>query len=146
MRIEAADYFAAAKERLSEANLLYEKERYAYALYTVGVAVESLLRAYIFRLEPKLEAAHNLELLFDASNLQKLATPTESQQIFTAIVTLFRRWRNDLRYASNDRLRRRLKKNKLNRGIRGDFLKENCRIAIAKATFILEIGVAKWQP
>ena len=145
MRIEAVDYFTAAKERLDEANLLFEKTRYALALYVAGVAVESLLRAYAFRLESQLDAAHNLKLLLDVSNLQSLATPTESQQVFTAIDELYRRWRNDLRYTSNDRLRRRLKKDKLDRGIRGDFLKENCRIALENAANILKIGVATWK-
>jgi HEPN domain-containing protein len=146
MRIEAADYFAAAQERLDEAKLLFEKERYALALYIAGVAVESLLRAYIFRLEPKLEAAHNLELLLETSNLRSLVTTVESQQLFAAIADLYVRWRNDLRYTSNARLRRRLKKQKLDRGIRGDFLKENCRFAIAKASTILKVGVSKWKP
>jgi len=31
MRIDAVDYFDAAKERLNEANLLYENERYLLA-------------------------------------------------------------------------------------------------------------------
>jgi len=145
MRIEAADYFTAAKERLDEARLLFEKARYALALYIAGVAVESLLRAYTFRLEAQLDAAHNLKLLLDVSNPQSLATPAESRQLFTAIDELYRRWRNDLRYTSNDRLRRRLKKDKLDRGIRGDFLKVNCRIAIEKATTILKIGMATWK-
>jgi len=146
MRIEAADYFAAANERLDEAKLLFEKAHYALALYVAGVAVESLLRAYTFRLEPKLEAAHNLELLLETSNLRFLVTAVESQQLFAAIADLYRRWRNDLRYTSNNRLRRRLKKQKLDRGIRGDFLKENCRIAIEKASTILKVGVSKWKP
>ncbi len=101
MRIEAVDYVDAAKERLAEANLLYEKAHYALALYVAGVAVESLLRAYIFRLEPKLEAAHNLEQLLNVSNLRYIVTPDESQQLYQAIVALYRRWRNDLRYTSN---------------------------------------------
>ncbi len=145
MRIDALDYFDAAKERLNEANLLYENERYSLALYVAGVAVESLLRAYIVRVNPKFEAAHDLYLLLDASNLHSFSAPTESQQVFAAITMLFRRWRNDFRYTSTDRLRRRLKKLKLDRGIRGDFLKENSRIAIEAAKLILKIGVAKWK-
>jgi HEPN domain-containing protein len=145
MRIEAADYVEAAKERLSQANLLYEKGHHSLALYIAGVAVESLLWAYIVRLDPRFETAHDLYLLLDASNLRSFAAPTEGQQVFTAIAMLFRRWRNDLRYTSNDRLRRRLKKLKLDRGVRGDFLKENCRIAIEAAKIILTIGVAKWK-
>jgi HEPN domain-containing protein len=145
MRIEAVDYFVSAQERLNDANLLYEKARYSLALYVAGVAVESLLRAYIFRLEPKLETAHNLKLLWNASKLSALVTPDESLQIDAAISDLFARWRNDLRYTSNDRLRRRLKRSKLDRGIRGDLLKENCRLAIETAATILKVGAAKWQ-
>jgi HEPN domain-containing protein len=70
MRIEAADYVEAAQERLSDAKLLYEAAQYSFALYAAGVAVESLLRAYIVRLDPILEAAHNLPLLLRASNLR----------------------------------------------------------------------------
>jgi HEPN domain-containing protein len=146
MRIEAKDYVDAAKERLTQANLLYEKAHYSLALYVAGVAVESLLRAYIFQLEPKLEAAHNLKMLLKAGNLLSFTTPIEGQQLGAAISNLYDRWRNDLRYTSNNRLRRRLKKSKLDRGIRGDFLKENCRIAIEAAKTILKIGVVKWKP
>jgi len=39
MRIAAVDYVNAARERLNDAALLYEKARYSFALYTAGVAV-----------------------------------------------------------------------------------------------------------
>jgi len=146
MRIEAADYVNAARERLRNAHLLYDAAEYSFALYAAGVAVEALLRAYIFRLEPKLEAAHNLRMLFNASRLHAFIAHPEHKQIGTAVADLFKRWRNDLRYTSNDRLRRRLKKDKLDRGIRGDFLKENCRIAIEAATSVIKIGAPKWKP
>jgi HEPN domain-containing protein len=145
MRIDAVDYFVSAQERLNDANLLYEKSHYSFALYAAGVAVESLLRAYIVRLDPILEAAHNLPLLLKVSKLHSLATPAESQQIFAAMADLSGRWRNDLRYTSNARLQRRMKQLKFDRGIRGDFLKENCRRAIEAAKSILKTGVAKWK-
>jgi HEPN domain-containing protein len=114
MRIEAADYVDAAQERLSNAKLLYEAAQYyPFALYAAGVAVESLLRAYIIQLDPILEAGHNLPLLLRASNLRNLVTPEEDQQIYESVSLLAKRWRNDLRYTSNSRLRRRLKKIKL---------------------------------
>jgi len=97
MRIEAADYVNAARERLRNANLLYEAAEYSFALYAAGVAVEALLRAYIFRLEPKLEAAHNLRMLFNASRLHAFITQPEHKQIGTAVADLFKQWRNDLR-------------------------------------------------
>jgi len=146
MRIEAADYVEAAQERLSNAKLLYEAAQYAFALYAAGVAVESLLRAYIANVNPILETAHHLPLLLDESELQQIVTETENKKVYQAISVLSKLWKNDLRYTSNNRLRRRLKRNKLDRGIRGDFLKENCRIAIDLATTILRIGAAKWKP
>jgi len=145
MRIEAADYVEAAQERLSNAKLLYEAAQYAFALYAAGVTVESLLRAYVAQSDPILEGAHNLPLLLRESNLRNLVTPDEERRIFKAVSLLSKRWRNDLRYTSNNRLRRRLKKDRLDRGIRGDFLKENCRIAIDLATTILRTGAAKWK-
>jgi HEPN domain-containing protein len=145
MRIEAADYVETAKERLSNANLLYEATQYSFALYAADVAVESLLRAYIVRLDPILEAAHDLPKLLRASELIHHVKANEGQRIHKSIGALSRRWKNDLRYTSNHRLRRRLKKLKLDRGIRGDFLKENCRIAIDMAATILRIGVERWK-
>jgi HEPN domain-containing protein len=146
MRIEASDYIHVAKERLADANLLYEKSRYAFALYAAGVAVESLLRAYVVRLYPKFDEAHNLRLLLEASKLPAHITLAEHQQLNAAIAELVRRWRNDLRYTSNDRLQRHLKRLKLDRGIRGSILKENSRVAINAAQVILKIGVTKWKP
>lgn len=146
MRIEAVDYVDAAQERLSNAKLLYEAAQYSFALYTAGVAVESLLRAYVIQLDPILETGHYLPLLLQASKLHQAVTQRESELIDISLVTLTRRWKNDLRYTSNQRLRRHLKKLKLDRGVRGDFLKENCRIAIEMATTILKIGVPKWKP
>lgn len=146
MRIKDADYVIAAQERLSNARLLYEASQYSFALYAAGVAVESLLRAFVAQKEPVLEAAHNLLLLLRESRLKHYVTPDESDEVYIAILTLSLRWKNDLRYTSNNRLRRRLKKQKLDRGIRGDFLKENCRIALDMAATVLRIGVKAWKP
>lgn len=101
----------------------------------VEAAQERLLNAKLLY-----EAAHNLPLLLRASQLRNLVTPSEDQQLYESVSLLSRRWKNDLRYTSNNRLRRRLKKNNLDRGIRGDFLKENCPMAIALAATILRNG------
>ena len=146
MRIEDADYVIVAQERLSNARLLYEASQYSFALYAVGVAVESLLRAYVAREDFILEAAHNLPLLLEASKLSLSLNSVDNESLYNSIRLLARRWTNDLRYTSNNRLRRRLKKQRLGRGIRGDYLKENCRIAIETAATILRIRVKKWKP
>jgi len=76
MRIEAADYIEAAQERLSNARLLYEAAQYSFAMYAAGVAVESLLRAYVATVNPILETAHHLPLLLDASKLRQIVMET----------------------------------------------------------------------
>ncbi len=146
MRIEDTDYVVAAQERLSNARLLYEAAQYSFDLYAAGVAVEALLRAFVTQKEPVLEAAHNLILLLRESRLRDRVSALDSQRLHKSVNVLSKRWKNDLRYTSNNRLRRRLKKQKLDRGLRGDFLKENCRIAIDMAETVLKIGVPKWNP
>jgi len=88
MRIEAVDYVDAAQERLGNAKLLYEAAQYSFALYAAGVAVESLLRAYIVQVDPMLEGAHNLPLLLRESNLRHLVTPDEDRRIYKSVSLL----------------------------------------------------------
>lgn len=70
--------------------MLYEAAQYSFALYAAGVAVESFVRAYIVRLDPILEAAHNLPLLLRASNLRNLVTSNEDRQIYESVSLLSR--------------------------------------------------------
>jgi hypothetical protein len=144
MRIAPDDYLEAAWDRLTDANRLYIDQRYSFALYAAGLAVESMLRAYRTRVNPEFEERHDLPLLLHGSNLEQFVTPTERAAIFAAITFIFNRWKNDFRFASENRLKRHLKKLKLDRGIRGDFVKENCRICIEVVAKTIRIGVAKW--
>jgi HEPN domain-containing protein len=145
MRIGPDDYLEAAQDRLTDAYRLYSDGRYSFSLYAAGLAVESMLRAYRVRQNPEFDERHDLPLLLTGSNLEKFVTATELAEIFAAIIDVFNRWKNDFRFTSEDRMKRHLKKLRLDRGIRGNFVKENCRISIQAATKIINIGAAKWQ-
>ena len=145
MRIEPDDYLEAAQDRLTDASRLYIDQRYSFALYAAGLAVESMLRAYRTRQNPEFDERHDLVLLLAGSNLEEFLTIRERAEIFAALSDVFNRWKNDFRFISENRIKRRLKKLQLDRGIRGNFVKGNCRLSIEAATKIINIGAAKSQ-
>jgi hypothetical protein len=144
MRVEPNDYLEAARDRITDAHSLYDVGRYSFSLYAAGLAVESLLRAYRVLRNPEFEERHDLRQLLAESGMEEFVTKIEYSNITNLVFTIFLRWKNDLRFASEGRLKRRLKRLQLDRGIRGDFVKENCRLSIEAASRIVKIGVAKW--
>jgi len=144
MRIEPDDYLDAARDRIIDAHGLYNLGRYSFSLYAAGLAVESLLRAYRVLKDPAFDERHDLRLLLAESSVENYVMPLEHTEITTLVLKVFIRWKNDYRFASGDRLQRHLKKLRFDRGIRGNFVKENCRMVIDAADRILKIGVAKW--
>jgi len=144
MRIEPDDYLEAARDRIIDAHGLYNLGRYSFSLYAAGLAVESLLRAYRVLRDSEFEERHDLRLLLAESNIEVFVTTYEHVEITTLVFKIFTRWKNDFRFTSEDRLKRHLKKLRFDRGIRGNFVKENCRMMIDTADRILKVGVAKW--
>jgi HEPN domain-containing protein len=144
MRIEPNDYWEAAQDRLTDARRLYAERRYSFSLYAAGLAVESLLRAYRVRQSSEFDERHDLLLLLNGSGIEEVVASAEYVEISAAVSLIFRCWKNDIRFASEDRMKRHLKKLRLDRGIRGNFVKENCRISIDAATKIINIGVMRW--
>jgi hypothetical protein len=144
MRIEAEDYMEAARDRIVDAHGLYKLGRYSYSLYTTGLAIESMLRAYRVLKDPEFDERHDLQLLLAESAIEDFVTSVEYAEIAALVSKMFKRWKNDFRFASEDRLMRHLKKLRFDRGIRGSFIKENCRVLIEAADKILKIGVVRW--
>ncbi len=144
MRIEAEDYLEAARFRIADAHHLFNGERYSFSLYAAGLAVEALLRAYRILKTAEFDERHDLQLLLEEGNLKAFLLSTEIAEVSGLILLVFRRWKNDFRFASDNRLRRRLKKLHLDRGVRGDYLKTNCRNVLDSASRIVKIGVTRW--
>ncbi len=144
MRIEATDYLEAANERLTDAHRLYAIERYAFSLYAAGLAVESMLRAYRVYASPEFDERHDLQRLLTKSAIADFIASDEYAKIHAALMVIHPLWQNDYRFASEDRMKRHLKMRKLDRGIRGNYVKEICRISIESADTIITIGVSKW--
>ena len=52
MQFTADHYYRASRERIVEAALLYDRQRYGLGMYVAGLAVESLLRAFRYQKDP----------------------------------------------------------------------------------------------
>ncbi|HEX7448885.1 MAG TPA: HEPN domain-containing protein [Pirellulales bacterium] len=137
MQISAEHYFHAALERIRQANLIYRAgDSYALAMYTSGLAVESMLRAFRWKKDQSFEGRHDLLRLFRESGLLQLneehlqskglspATILDQvarfQGIMNHIVLL---WTNDLRYAPDALARSRVVKMRLYEQRKGNILK-----------------------
>lgn len=62
-----------------------------------------------------------------------------------ALADVIVRWRNNHRFRSLAAVRRFLKGLKLDRGIRGDFVKENARQVSSSAITLVGLGVQRWR-
>jgi len=147
MRLTAADYREAAEEHVETARRLHEAARYPAAHYMAGLAVECLFRAYRHRMDPEFDARHDLRQLFIVSGFPEVVhslRDAERIAITKALDVPFKRWRNNQRFGSERTLRRFLKQEKLDRGIRGNILKENSRLMVVAAAFVVEVGMRKW--
>ncbi len=161
MRFLPEHYVEAASERIEQAEALFRISHYSLAMDTAGRAVECILRAYFFRkhgVEAKLEAAHDIA---DCSRFaisrpvalegRRMRGDSEDEiercrrELLASINDITQRWSNDLRDASESRLRADLRRKNLHRGVKGDFLKFNAQRLIEAARRIVDEGVAGWS-
>lgn len=145
MNLLADDYRWAAVERVQAAARLHATESYSTAIYLAGVAVECILRAYRVRDDPQFDSRHDLQDLLTASGLQNYVPEKRREAVAAALGEVWARWRNDYRYASDDRVLRDLRDRKLTVGIKGDQLKENSRRVLESAYTLVGMGVARWK-
>ena len=145
MSFTADVYLAAAQERVAELKELYKAERYVMTHYVAGVAVECVLRAYRYRLDPEFDARHDLYRLLQASGIIRALRADEIYAANSAIASVSFRWANDFRYRSKADLLRYLKRIGADRGIKGDVLKENARRIMESASSFVRIGIKAWK-
>src|SRR4051812_23465888 len=93
-------YRAAASEHLPAATELYERGRYVLASYVAGLAVESILRAYQFRLDPKFDARHDLHLLYRSSKFEVILPQSQAVEYGQSLGSVAARWNNSHRFRS----------------------------------------------
>ena len=138
-------YRIASQEHITAAVELHEAGRYVLAHYVAGMAVECLLRAYRFRRDKRFDERHDLRELFRAARFDEAIPEERRTQIVAALTEVIRRWNNDFRFRSEASLRVYLKVGQLDRGIRGNVLKESSRRIVNAASTLIELGVNRWN-
>jgi hypothetical protein len=148
VNLTADEYRWAALDRIQAAQVLHATGKYGSAIYLAGVAVECMLRAYRLRIDPEFDARHDLRQLLTTSGLQDYIPGKRRAEVAAALGDVWSRWKNDYRYASDDRILRDLRDRGLTLGIKGDQpgqLKENSRRVFEKAHELVGLGEARWK-
>lgn len=136
-----------------------EGASFSLSMYVAGVAVavESMLRAYKLLRDPTFDEKHDLRRLFKASGmltidpdvleakgLSKEQTRHHFRELQSAVSEVCDLWANDYRFASEGRMRAHLKSRRLDRGVKGDFLKTQALTLLVSAQKFIDKGVYQW--
>jgi HEPN domain-containing protein len=158
MDFRAEDYYRASSERMSEARRIYKAGKsYALAMYSAGLAVECILRAFRWEKDKSFEGRHDLKDLLRASGmlsineeeLRKKKMPEETIRnlavsLNAAMNEVIVLWNNNLRFADEKRLRAFLNQIGRLHGIKKHPLKKNALDLLNAAQMIVDRGVALW--
>jgi hypothetical protein len=110
-----------------------------------GLAVESLFRGYRCRISPEFDARHDIHALYRLSRFA-VVVPQSRVGVYGEMVgSVAARWSSSHRYRSHHAFARWLKRLKLDRGIKGDPVKENTRRLLNAASELVSLGVKQWS-
>lgn len=140
---EAEIYREAAREHMSLARELHEAGRYVMSHYLAGLAVECILRAYLYRLSPVFSGRHDLLVLYREAQFDSIVTPENKDTVKAALTEVIRRWSNSHRYRSEDALRLFLRRAGI--GYKGKFVRESRRQIVNAAFVIADQGELHWN-
>jgi hypothetical protein len=139
------DYFDAAREHVSSLSGLYNEGHYALAIYVAGLAVESLFRAFRAKRKLPFRSDHPLKPLAEEAGFPALVPDRDRVRFDAALSDLIVSWRNAHRFRSNSAMRRFLNRLSLDRGIKGDFVKEWARRITSASIELVTLGEKRWQ-
>lgn len=158
MKFNGDEYHQAAIERMRQAReIRSSRESQALAMYSSGLAVECILRAFRSQKDPSFEGRYDPDERFRASGLlqareerarKKSASEEEIERVaaeaLEAMVVVATIRHNNLRFASEVSLWAHLSRIGRLRGIRGDALNKNSADLLAAAQIIVNNGVISW--
>ncbi len=159
MQFRDKEYYRASLERLRQAKTLYkEDDAYALSMYCGGLAVECLLRAFRWRNDKHFEGRHDLIDLLKASGILRVGEEhmrnlgkdeddvrKSSEEFRVAVNEIAVLWRNNLRFASEARLKAHLIQIKKVQRTKGDPLKKNAADVIDAAQLVVNRGMVLWD-
>ena len=145
MKFTGEAYYEAALEHVDTSRELLNLQRYALANYTAGVAVECIFRAYSYRYDKIFDCRHDLRAWYDAARFDNIVPELKRSEISAALSVVTTHWANSQRYCSVRSLRAYFKLAQLDRGLRGDLVKELCRRTVDASFEIVTLGDRQWD-
>jgi HEPN domain-containing protein len=145
MKISSEHYLKASLDRIEDARKLYNSGNYVGSIYLSGVSVECMFRAYAAGNTDDFDSRHDLTRLLRASGISEIISVSQRRDIGAALGNIWSRWKNNYRYASEELIRAELKKLKLDRGIKGDWLKFNSMTVLDSALTVISTGAKRWK-
>jgi HEPN domain-containing protein len=158
MKLTGDEYYRAGTERMRQAREIHNSgTSYALAMYTSGLAVECMLRAFRWMKDRSFEGRHDLEDLLKSSELltineersrhkdssedEKRRSSIALRASMSEVVAL---WHNNLRFAPEITLRSFLRTKGRLHGVKGNPLKKNSAKLLNAAQTVVDRGVVLW--
>lgn len=159
MQFRDNEYFVASLERMRQAQAMAMQDgAYALSMYCSGLAVECLLRAFRWKDDKSFEGRHDLNELLRASgilrvnetHLRRLGKAEDeilrsSLEFRAAVNEIVFVWHNNLRFASEARLKSHLIRLNKVHGIKGDPLRKNASDLFGAAQRVVNKGIVLWH-
>jgi len=145
MKLTADEYYRAAQDHVGAARLLYDEGRYVLAHYVAGLAVECLFRAYAVRNGEPFDGRHDLRKWLEIARFDEAITPSRLEATSFAYNVVIIQWNSTQRYYSDSFLRAFFRNTQLDRGIKGDVVKELTRRIIEASLAVVNEGTAQWK-
>jgi hypothetical protein len=98
------EYRRASHQKFNAAANAHRAGHYTVSHYLSGVAVECMLRAYRWHIDPSWDAGHDLISLMKKSNVLSYLRAGEQARVRDNLNEMARRWSVSHRYAPDDRL------------------------------------------
>lgn len=145
MKVTEESYRESALAQIEVAQSLIAQRQYPLANYLAGLSVECMLRAYGSRTDTSFDARHDLRRWYEKSSLEEAVSEGQRQSISTALSIVASHWNNSQRYYSVEIYRAEIKQALLDRGIKGDPVKEITRRTVNASLEIVIVGDAQWK-
>jgi len=145
MKVTEQSYREASLSHIDVAQSLLEPRQFVLASYLSGLSVECMLRAYAHRVDSTFNGKHDLEIWLKKSRFDAIVPDGRQNDVGVALSTVVSQWSNSQRYYSVELLRADWKSAGLDRGIKGDPVKELTRRLVNAALEIVTLGEEQWK-
>jgi len=145
VKVNEQAYREASLGHIYVAQNLLEQNQFLVASYLAGLSVECMLRAYAYRVDSAFNARHKLDEWYKKSHFDAVVPEDRQKDIGAALSLVVSQWNNSQQYYSLELLKSSWKSAELDRGIKGDFVKELTRRLVNAALEIVTLGEAQWK-